>query len=121
MINAILDALSRAVQWLVNLVVTIINGIIDFARDVKKWFKGLLLKKGRHIPFLAKAKEFKELLKDAPERHVGIFEEDENTLLEGVFDTEDDTIAHIREIHSKEGVDKKTKDIIGDEKIVILS
>lgn len=119
MIDLIFDALSRAFQWFINLVVNLINGLIDFVRDIKKWFKSLSLISGRHTPFISRAKEFKEILKNAPVKNVGIFE-NENTIIEGVYDNVDDEIINIRAIQSEEGFDNATEKILGDEKLVIL-
>ena len=120
MIDAIIDALSKGAQWLANLVVTIINGIIDFARDIKGWFQSLKLKISRHIPFLAKTKApgLAPVLKRAKEIDVGIFSKDE-TITAGVFDEYDETISNLKVIGADQ-LDEQTKKVMQDEDIVTL-
>lgn len=118
MIDAIIDALSRGAQWLANIVVAIINGIIDFVRDIKNWFRKLGLKIGRHIPFLAKTKVpgLAPVLKRAKEIDVGIFDKKE-TLAAGVYDEYDDTISNLK-VMGGDQLDEQTKKVIQDEDIV---
>lgn len=120
MIDAIIDALSRGAQWLANLVVAIINGIIDFARDIKGWFLKLKLKIGRHIPFLAKTKTpgLAPVLKRAKEINVGIFDKNE-TITAGVYDEYDETISNLKTMGADQ-LDDQTKKVMQDEDIVTL-
>lgn len=120
MIDAIIDALSRGAQWLANLVVTIINGIIDFVRDIKRWFLSLKLKIGRHIPFLAKtdAPGFGAVLKEAKKIDAGIFSMSE-TITAGVYDEYDETISDLKVIGADQ-LDEQTKRVMQNEDIVTL-
>ena len=120
MIDAIIDALSRGAQWLTNLVVAIINGIIDFARDIKGWFLKLKLKRGRHIPFLAKTKApgLAPILKSAPVINAGIFDMNE-TITAGVYDEYDETISDLK-VMGGDQLDEQTKKVMQNEDIVTL-
>lgn len=120
MIDAIIDALSRGSQWLVNLVVKIINGLINFARDVLQWFRSLNLKPTRHNPFICNLKVpgIKQAIKEAKVVNAGVFD-NENTIVEGVYDNTDDSISNIR-IISGDGFDEKTKSILEDDDLVVL-
>lgn len=121
MIDAIIDALSRGVQWLAKLIVNFINRVIEFVRDIKEWFRSLNLKRGTHVPFIARPNEFKDLLAKAPVIHEpGIFSDD-NSVIEGVFDNDKDAISDIRLIHSDGGLDKRTRDLLKDDELIVLS
>ncbi len=61
---------------------------------------------------MADAKAFKEMLKTAPTKNVGIFE--------GVYDeTTDEIIAN--QFIEADAVDTKTKEVLGEEDLVVLS
>ncbi len=120
MIDYILNALEGAIEWLVNIVVDIINGVIDIYRDVRDWFRNLPLKKHRDIAWIAKANVLEKMLKTAPKiEGTGIFQDD-NAIIEGVYNQEDEAISHIRCISSSDGVDNKIKNILKDAPVVIL-
>lgn len=120
MIDAIIDALSRGAQWLTNLVVAIINGIIDFARDIKGWFLKLKLKIGRHIPFLAKTRVpgLAAILKGVKEIDAGIFSKPESVTA-GVYDEYDETISYLK-VMGGDQLDEQTKRVMQNEDIVTL-
>lgn len=65
-----------------------------------------------YTPFIANASEFKEMLKTAPKKDVGIFE--------GVYNEETDEITANRYLDADE-VDQKTKNVLGNESLVVLS
>lgn len=111
-ISNIIEAIKSAIRWIKNLVKRVINGIFDFLAYCVNWFKSLRLNKEKHIPFVADAKAFKEMLKTAPTKNVGIFE--------GVFDETTDEIIHHQFIEADD-VDEKTKETLGDEDLVILT
>jgi len=103
MLELIFGAIGSLLFFIGEIVATIINGIVSFAKHVVGWFRGLALRRGRDIPFIAdgNSQQFKELLDHAPEMNVGIFE--------GVFDQETGEITDYQYIEADE-VDQKTKE-----------
>ena len=74
MFESIINAIKAAFRFIVNLVRKVIHGVLDFFREVVAWFKSLFLNPQEDTPFIADASEFKEMLKTAPKKNVGIFE-----------------------------------------------
>lgn len=111
-INSLVAAIKAAFRWLTNIVRKVIRGILKFATEVVNWFKSLSLDKDKHTPFIADAEQFKDMLKTAPKKDVGIFE--------GVYDEEADEIVANRYLEADE-VDQKTKEVLGNEPLVVLS
>ncbi len=111
-ISNIIEAIKGAIRLITNLVKRVINGIFDFLADCVNWVKSLRLNKEKHIPFVADAKAFKEMLKTAPTKNVGIFE--------GVFDETTEEIIHHQFIEADD-VDTKTREVLGNEDIVVLT
>ncbi len=109
--SGLLDLIKAAISWLADIVRTIIRGVLNFFKEVVGWFKSLALDKNKHVPFVADAAQFKDMLKTAPEKNVGIFE--------GVYDEVDDEIVNNRYLEADE-VDQKTKEVLGDEPLVVL-
>lgn len=91
--------------------VKIIEGSVNFM-EVVNYFKSLKLDKEKHIPFLAKAEVFKEILKFEPKKQVALFI--------GVFDEEATEIIHSQIIEADE-LDAKTREVLGNEDLVVLS
>lgn len=91
--------------------VKIIEGSVTFM-EVVNYFKSLKLDKEKHIPFLAKAEVFKEILKFEPKKQVALFI--------GVFDEEATEIIHSQIIEADE-LDAKTREVLGNEDLVVLS
>lgn len=112
MFDSIIAAIKAAFRYIVNLVRNVINGILNFAKEVVGWFKSLRLNPQEDTPFIADASEFKEMLKAAPKKNVGIFE--------GVYNEETDEITANRYLDADE-VDQKTKDVLGNESLVVLN
>lgn len=112
MFDSIIAAIKAAFRYIVNLVRKVINGILNFAKQVVGWFKSLRLDPQKDTPFIADASEFKEMLKTAPKKNVGIFE--------GVYNEDADEITANRYLDADE-VDQKTKDVLGNESLVVLS
>lgn len=114
MLRLIWDAIKSVASFIAGLVRTIINGILNFVDHVVKYFKNLPLIKGRDIPFIADAnkKEFVDLIKSAPTKNVGIFE--------ATLNEETEDIENMRWLEAKE-VDEKTKNVLGNEPIVVLN
>lgn len=97
----------------VNLVTKIIKGIFEFSKEILGYFQALVLDRRKHTPFIADANDprFKEMLRNAPVKNVGIFE--------GVYNEETEQIENTRMVEADE-LDKKTKDILGKEPLVVL-
>lgn len=112
-ISSALRTLFTAVK---NFLVTVIRGILNFFKEVVTWFKNLRLDPNKHTPFVADAKRLKQLIHEAPEVNVGIFE--------GVYNEETEEIEHYKEIKADK-VDAETKKILSnatpDNPIVVLS
>lgn len=112
MFESIIDAIKAAFRYIVNFVRKVIHGILNFAREVVDWFRTLRLDPQEDTPFIADASKFKEMLKTAPKKDVGIFE--------GVYNEEEDEIVSCRYLDADD-LDQKTKDTLGDESLVVLS
>ena len=114
MLDMIFDAVGAFIECVGTIVWTIIEGFISFAKDVVGYFKGLILRKGRDIPFIADANkpEFKEMLKNAPVCDCGIFE--------GTYNEETDEIENTRFITSDE-LDERTSSVLKNDGLVVLS
>lgn len=111
-ISNIIEAIKGAIRWIKNIIKRVIEGVFDFLAHCVNWFKSLRLNKEKHVPFVADAKAFKEMLKTAPTKNVGIFE--------GVYDeTTDEIIAN--QFIEADAVDTKTKEVLGEEDLVVLS
>lgn len=112
MVEGIIAAIKAAFRYIVKLVRKVIDGILSFIEEVVDWFKSLRLDPKKDTPFIADANKFKELLKTAPRKDVGIFQ--------GVYNEETDEITANRYLEADE-VDEQTKDVLGKESLVVLS
>lgn len=114
MLRLIWDAIKSVANFIVGLVRVIINGILNFVQHIVKYFKNLPLIKGRDIPFIADArnKEFADMVKRAPAKNVGIFE--------ATLNDETNEIENMQWVEA-ENVDEKTKNVLGNEPIVVLN
>lgn len=88
-----------------------IDGSVNFI-EVVNYFKSLKLDKEKHIPFVAKAEAFKEILKFEPKKQVALFI--------AVFDKNLNEIIHSQIIEADE-LDAKTLEVLGVEDLVVLS
>lgn len=88
-----------------------IDGSANFM-EVVNYFKSLKLDKEKHIPFVAKAEAFKEILKFEPKKQVALFI--------AVFDKNLNEIIHSQIIEADE-LDAKTLEVLGVEDLVVLS
>ena len=86
--------------------------VVNFLTDVVYYFKGLFLHREHHKPFIADLSKLKADIKDAPFKSCGIFE--------GVYDEVLDEIIHTRLVESN-SLDSKTREILGNDKLVVLS
>ena len=108
----LIEAIKGAFRYIVNLVRKVINGVLNFVKDVVKWFRRLNQKNKKDTPFVADADKFKELLKTAPKKKVGIFE--------GVYNEDEDEITAHQYVDA-DSVDQQTKSVLGNEPLVVLS
>ena len=112
MFESIINAIKAAFRYIVNLVRKVINGILNFAKEVVDWFKSLSLNPQKDTPFIADPEKFKDMLKTAPEKKVRIFAR--------VYNEKTDEITAYRYLDSDE-LDQKTKDVLENEPLVVLS
>lgn len=110
----IIEYIKRAFASIKQLIVKFINGCINFVKHILSWFKNLPLIQARDVPFIANAnsEEFKQLLKKAPVKNVGIFQ--------GVYNQETEEITH-HEYLDADSVDEETYNVLGKESLVVLS
>ena len=107
----IIEYIKQAFAYIKNVVRKIINGCINFFSHIVNWFKSLPLNQKRDIPFIANANEFKEMLKTAPTKKVGIFE--------GVYNDETEEITHHTYLDA-ESVDRETYNLLANDNLVVL-
>lgn len=112
MFDFIFDAIGSLFDMIGDLVAWIIDGIFSFAEYVVDYFKGLKLRKGRDVPFIADENKIADLIHKAPTKNVGIFE--------GVFNEDTNEIEHYRAIEADE-MDSSLKTVLGNEKLVVLN
>jgi hypothetical protein len=112
--DEILDLIMEAWQYIKNICKIIINGILNFSRHVVGWFKSLSLKQNRDVPFIANADkaEFRQMIKEAPVKNVGIFQ--------GVYNEETDEITYNEYIQA-DALDNQTRQVLGKESLVVLN
>ena len=110
----IFDAIGALFSFIGEIIATIIDGAISFFNHIVGWFKGLKLKKGRDVPFIADAnkEKFKELIHKAPTKNVGIFE--------GVYNEDTEEITEYRYLDAEE-IDDATRDTLDGEDVVVLN
>ena len=69
--NALVDWICNVLDWFIEKV----KGLVNLAKHVVAYFRGLKLRKGRDVPFIAKSDALKDAIHNAREVHVGgIFE-----------------------------------------------
>ena len=94
----------------------IVVAIINFAKQVVNYFRGLNLKQGEDIPFIVENSKLKDMIHEAPVKKGGIFE--------GVYNESEDRITEGRVINAND-LDEKTEDILDaakpDNPIVVLN
>ena len=110
--NKVLELIESAIQFIKKIFRRIINGILNFTRDVILWFQEAFLDQNKHVPFIADTNKIKDLLKTAPVKNVGIFK--------GVYNQQTDEIER-NELIEADNLDQQTKSIIGNETLVVLN
>jgi len=111
-LEGIWNGIKNFLKGVVNFIVDVIIGILDFFRDVVKWFKNKYLDPNRHTPFIGDENKIKDMLKTAPVKDVGLFK--------GVYDQQTDEITDMAVVEADE-LDAKTKEVLGNDALVILS
>lgn len=112
MFDLIFDAIDTLFDVIGELVAIVIEGILSLVDHVINYFKGLRLRKGKDIPFIADEKKIADLIHKAPEKNVGIFE--------ATFNEDTNEIENYRAIEADE-MDPQIQKVLGDEKLVVLS
>lgn len=112
--SVIWEGVKAFFQKAVDFVRKVINGILNFMKEVVEYFKNLNLNPKTQIPFVIDTKILGERIKNAPRVDVGIFK--------GVYDETTDEITHAMEV-SADGLDDQTKEVLshGEDGIVALS
>ena len=114
MLELIFDALDSFFEFVGEIISWLIEGFINLVDHVVDYFKGLMLRKGRDIPFIADEnhQKIRQLIKQAPQKKVGIFE--------ATYNEDTDEIENYRSIEA-DGLDNDIKDILQNEPLVVLS
>ena len=110
---SLLESIKKAFkkEWKIEFETVSIEGSLNFL-EVVNWFKTLKLDKNKHVPFVAKASAMKSVLSIQPTKKESLFV--------GVYEEEKDLIVHAKLIEVDE-LDAKTREVLGDEDLVVLS
>ena len=110
---SLLESIKKAFkkEWKIEFETVSIEGCLNFL-EVVNWFKTLKLDKTKHIPFVAKASAMQNYLSIQPTKKVALFI--------GVFDETTEEIIHAKLINADE-LDEKTREVLGDEDLVVLT
>ena len=121
-LSGLKSAILSALRWIKEFFRKVINGILNFARDIVAWYRGRSLKQGKDIPFILRADSFKELIKNAPVKDVGIFSNEQKnvSVMSGIYNEEIDEITD-NQIIEADSLDAKTREVLGNEEIVVLN
>ena len=121
-LSGLKSAIISALRWIKKFFRKVINGILNFARDIRAWYLGRGLKQGKDIPFILNAKSFKELIKNAPVKDVGIFSNEQKnvSVMSGLYNQETDEITD-NQIIEADSLDAETREVLGNNEIVVLS
>lgn len=112
MFDYIFDAIGALFDGIGELIAWVINGVLSFADYVVDYFKGLILRKGRDVPFIADEHKIADLIHQAPVKDVGIFE--------ATYNEDTNEIENYRALEADE-MDPQLKSVLGNEKLVVLS
>jgi hypothetical protein len=109
----LLDSIKKAFkkEWKIEYETVSIEDCLNFL-EVVNWFKTLKLDKNKHIPFVAKGSQFKDML--------SIQLTKKESLFVGVYDEEKEEIVHAKFIETDE-LDAKTREVLGNEDLIVLS
>lgn len=107
--NALVDLVCNVLDWLIEQV----QGLVNLAKHVVAYFRGLKLRKGHDVPFIAKSDKLKEAIHNAREVHVG-------GIFEGTLNEDTDEIENLREVYG-DGLSKDIKDAMKSDPLIVLS
>lgn len=110
--DKIIELIKRSFEYIKKIIRRVINGILNFAKEVIEKFKSWGLIQGQDIPFIANKEAFKSALKSAPVKNVGLFE--------GVYNEVSDEITHAEYVEA-DSLDAKTRSVLGNEELVVLT
>ncbi len=112
MLDFIFDAIGTLFDAIGDLIAWVIDGVLSFFDYVVDYFKGLKLRQGRDVPFIADENKIADLIHKAPVKNVGIFE--------GTYNEDTNEIENYRAIEADE-MDSQLKSVLGNEKLVVLT
>ena len=101
--NTLVDWICNVLDWLIEKV----EGLVNLAKHVVAYFRGLKLRKGHDVPFIAKSDALKDAIHNAREVHVG-----------GIF--EGTLIENLKEVYG-DGLSKDIKDAMKSDPLIVLS
>ena len=107
--NALVDWICNVLNWFVEK----IKGLVNLAKHVVAYFRGLKLRKGRDVPFIAKSDALKDAIHNAREVHVG-------GIFEGTLNEDTDEIENLKEVYG-DGLSKDVKDAMKSDPLIVLS
>ena len=107
--NALVDWICNVLNWFVEKV----KGLINLAKHVVAYFRGLKLRQGRDVPFIAKSDALKDAIHNAREVHVG-------GICEGTLNEDTDEIENLKEVYG-DGLSKDIKDAMKSDPLIVLS
>ena len=107
--NALVDWICNVLNWFVEKV----KGLINLAKHVVAYFRGLKLRQGRDVPFIAKSDALKDAIHNAREVHVG-------GIFEGTLNEDTDEIENLKEVYG-DGLSKDIKDAMKSDPLIVLS
>lgn len=114
MLDFIFDAVDGFFELVGDAIEIIVVGIFSFFNDVVTWFKNKYLNPQVDVPVVMdmnKVPELKAKIKNAPNKHCGIFE--------GVYNQNTDSLEG--RYVGADSLDEKTKEVLDGEAIVTLS
>ena len=104
---------SQSIESLVkNVEPENIDGVLSLTTHVVDYFKGLMLRKGKDVPFIADTHKIADLIHQAPQKNVGIFE--------GTYNEDTNEIENYRALEADE-MDPQLKSVLENEKLVVLN
>ena len=119
MLSSIWNWLKNAGAAFWNAVKRLWRAVVNFFENVVLYFKNLVLNITKHIPFLGKRgkldalEKLKNEIHNAPVKKVG-------GIFEGVLNEETGEIEHFQIIES-DRLDEQTRNILGDDDLVVLN
>lgn len=112
MLDFIFEQLEGFFDFIGEIIAFVFDGIITLYEHVTSYFRGLKLRKGRDIPFIADEKKIADLIHNAPVKDCGIFE--------ATFNEDTQEIENYRLLEADE-IDDSLRAVLGNEKLVVLS